>query len=345
MSQQHQTNETAVLVIAFLTTLGLICGGAFLWFKNYRILSSSNGTTQQIEQPTGSKFTNISNVPNGLFNYGGSTTWATIRRDVDSVIQKDLPQFQLRYTDPISGAPGSSPGIKMVINGQLAFSQSSRQIKVEENSLAQQLGFKLEQIPVAIDGIAIAVHPSLKISGLTVAQLKDIYTGRINNWQQVGGSNLPITPYSRRLEDGGTIEFFHDNVLNKENFGANVQYVSTTTDGLRQLEKNKGGIYYASAPEVVGQCQIRPLAIGRQVSELIPPYNLPLVPPSECPAKRNQINVDVFKTDKYPITRRLFVIVKQNNQTDQQAGMAYANMLLTEQGQQLISKTGFVRIR
>lgn len=343
MSQEHQTNETAVLIIAFLTTLGLVCGGAFLWFKNPRI-ASQNESTQKI-QSTGTRFTTITNVPTGLFNYGGSTTWATIRRDIDSVIQKELPQFRLRYTDPTTGAPGSSPGIKMVINGQLSFSQSSRQIKAEEQFEAQQLGFMLEQIPVAIDGIAIAVHPSLKIPGLTLAQLKDIYTGKINNWQQVGGPNLAITPLSRRLEDGGTIEFFHENVLNKQNFGTNVQYVSTTTDGLRQLERNKGGIYYASAPEVVEQCQIRPLPIGRQTSELIAPYKEPLIPREKCPSKRNQINIDAFKTDKYPITRRLFVIVKQNKQSDQEAGMAYANLLLTEQGQELISKTGFVRIK
>lgn len=343
MSQEHQTNETAVLIIAFLTTLGLVCGGAFLWFKNPRT-ASQNESTQKI-QSTGTRFTTITNVPTGLFNYGGSTTWATIRRDIDSVIQKELPQFRLRYTDPTTGAPGSSPGIKMVINGQLSFSQSSRQIKAEEQFEAQQLGFMLEQIPVAIDGIAIAVHPSLKIPGLTLAQLKDIYTGKINNWQQVGGPNLAITPLSRRLEDGGTIEFFHENVLNKQNFGTNVQYVSTTTDGLRQLERNKGGIYYASAPEVVEQCQIRPLPIGRQTSELIAPYKEPLIPREKCPSKRNQINIDAFKTDKYPITRRLFVIVKQNKQSDQEAGMAYANLLLTEQGQELISKTGFVRIK
>ncbi|OKH55768.1 phosphate ABC transporter substrate-binding protein [Calothrix sp. HK-06] len=343
MSQEHQRNETAVLIISFLTTLGLVCGGAFLWFKNSRIVSQ-NGSTQQI-QSTGTQFTSVTNVPTGLFNYGGSTTWATIRRDIDSVIQKELPQFRLRYTDPTTGAPGSSPGIKMVINGQLSFSQSSRQIKAEEQKEALKLGFMLEQIPVAIDGIAIAVHPGLKIPGLTVAQLKDIYTGKINNWQQVGGPNLPITPYSRRLEDGGTIEFFYDNVLNKQNFGANVQYVSTTTDGLRQLERNEGGIYYASAPEVVGQCEIRPLPIGRQASEFIAPYKEPLIERSKCPSERNQINIDAFKTDKYPITRRLFVIVKQNKQSDQEAGIAYANLLLTEQGQELISKTGFVRIK
>ena len=44
------------------------------------------------------------------------------------------------------------------------------------------------------------------------------------------------------------------------------------------------------------------------------------------------------------MTRRLFVVVKQNGQIDEQAGLAYAKLLLTQEGQELISKAGFVRI-
>lgn len=71
----------------------------------------------------------------------------------------------------------------------------------------------------------------------------------------------------------------------------------------------------------------------------------PFVPPSECPTKRNQLNTQAFRSGDYAITRNLFVIVKQNSQTDQQAGVAYANWLLTPQGQELIQKAGFVRIK
>lgn len=77
----------------------------------------------------------------------------------------------------------------------------------------------------------------------------------------------------------------------------------------------------------------------------MPPYQEPFVPPSECPNKRNQLNSQAFRSGDYAITRNLFVIVKQNNQTDQQAGVAYANWLLTPQGQELIEKAGFVRLK
>lgn len=148
-----------------------------------------------------------------------------------------------------------------------------------------------------------------------------------------------------RIEEGVTIEFFAENILEDQKFGTNVEFLSTTTQALQKVADNPGGIYYASAPEVVPQYTVKPLPIGRKPDSLIAPYQQPLVPSSQCPTKRNQLNVSAFQNGQYPITRRLFVIVKQNNQIDQQAGIAYANLLLTAQGQELIAKAGFVRIR
>ncbi len=341
-----QKNETPIIVLALLITLGLV-GGVYWWLaRSYGIrLGSFTNNQSQPNLESGEKtFKSIKNVPSGLFSYGGSTTWAPIRKEADSQIKTALPKFQLRYTNPTTGAPGSGTGIKMLLTNQLAFSQSSRAVKDKEYQQAQQRGFRLEEIPVAIDGIAIAVNPNLNIPGLTLTQLKDIYTGKITNWQEIGGENLPITPYSRSSE-GGTVEFFVNNILKKEEFGQNVEKITTTTESLRKVAQNRGSIYYASAPEVVGQCGIKPLPIGRTQSNLIPPYKQPYIPSSDCPQKRNQLNVDAFRSDEYPMTRRLFVVVKKNDQIDEQAGVAYANLLLTDEGQKLISKAGFVRLR
>ncbi|MEA5572209.1 PstS family phosphate ABC transporter substrate-binding protein [Calothrix sp. UHCC 0171] len=342
-----QKNEAAVLFLALLITLGLV-GGVYFWLagnSNVKFVSTTTNSSQQSSQPSEETLAQVQNVPSGLFRYGGSTTWAPIRKEVDSAIKTVLPKFQLSYTDPISRAPGSGTGIKMLLDNQLAFAQSSRALEPEEYQIAQQKGFTLKEIPVAIDGIAIAVHPDLNISSLTIQQIKKIYTGKITNWQEVGGSNLAIKAYSRRLEDGGTVEFFYQNVLDKEKFGSQVQFTPTTTTALRQVATNVGSIYYASAPEIVPQCTVKTIAIGRKPGEAVVPYQEPLVPRNQCPQKVNQLNQAAFQSGQYPITRRLFVIVKENSQIDQQAGEAYARLLLTDQGQELISKSGFVRIR
>ncbi|MDX2230124.1 MAG: PstS family phosphate ABC transporter substrate-binding protein [Leptolyngbyaceae cyanobacterium bins.349] len=344
-----QKSEIPALIMAFLVTVGLVSGG--IWWLMQALggglggLFSTNPSNSGATPTTAARFAEVQSVPSGLFNYGGSTTWAPIRRDVDAVIRADFPNFTLRYTDPITGTPGSSSGIRMLLEGQLALSQSSRPVKPEEYQQAQQRGFTLRQVPVAIEGIAIAVHPSLPIPGLNLTQLRDIYIGKVTNWNQVGGPDLPITPYSRRVQDGGTVEFFVENVLSNQAFGGNVQTVYSTTDALRKLSNNPGGIYYGSAPEVVPQCTVKPIAIARQGTAYVPPYQEPLVPSTACPAERNQFNYEAFKTGTYPITRQLSVVIKQNGQPEQQAGEAYANLLLTNQGQELIDNAGFVRIR
>lgn len=343
-----QKNETTVLVLTFLITIGLVGAGVW-WFIQRSGTGVGNLTPNQSDRSqqlnSVETFARVENVPEGLFNYGGSTTWAPLRKEVDPLIQAVWPQFQLRYTSPVAEAPGSGTGIKMLLNNQLAFSQSSRPIDNEEYQQASQRGFKLKEIPVAIDGIAIAANPNLNVPGLTVAQLKDIYTGKLTNWNQVGGPNLPITPYSRRKEDGGTVEFFVENILGDEEFGTNVEFIPTTTQALREVGNNPGGIYYASAPEVVPQCSVKTLPLGREANELVPPYQEPFVPLSQCPSQRNQLNSEAFKQGQYPITRRLFVIIKQNGQVDEQAGEAYAKLLLTAQGQELIGQAGFIGIR
>ncbi|MEA5617660.1 substrate-binding domain-containing protein [Cronbergia sp. UHCC 0137] len=297
---------------------------------------------------TAIKFSDVRNIPTGTFNYGGSTTWATIRRDVDSVIQNYIPQYRLNYVNPpnisINNTPGSATGIRMLIDGKLNFSQSSRPLKPDEKEQAKKKRLTLKQVNIGMDGIVFAVNPKLKIQGLTINDLKNIYSGKINNWKQLGGQNLKITPYSRRAEDGGSVDFMIKDVLKINKFGENVKFVEDTTNGLRKLYLDRGGIYYASAPEVVNQCPIKPLKIGLEKNKLISPYKLPLVPPNECPRRRNALDTEVFVSGKYPIKRQLFVIINQNGKLQQKAGETYAKFLLTEQGQNLISKAGFIRL-
>lgn len=360
-----QKNDTTALILAFLVTAGLI-GGGFWWFtqrsgsdlsnllpKNTNSSSDSSDGGKPSESPTGDPnaqanpssaegFSGVQKIPSGLFSYGGSTTWAPIRLLVDPVIQSVRPEFRLRYIDPISGAPGSGTGIRMLLQDGLAFAQSSRPVSDQENQMAEQRGFKLKQIPVAIDGIAIAVNPSLNIPGLTINQIKAIYSGNVTNWNQVGGPNLAIQPFERPATAGaGTIEV----LLGDRKPGANVQDVATTTAGLRKLATNPGGVYFSTATELVPQCTVKPVPIGRQPGQFVPPYQEPLVAPASCPGQRNKINTSAFQSGQYPLTRNLFVIVKQNGAAEQQAGEAYANFLLTPQGQDLLAKAGFVRVR
>ncbi|MBD1844220.1 substrate-binding domain-containing protein [Cyanobacteria bacterium FACHB-63] len=331
-----QKNETPALILSFLVVAGILGGGVW-WLSrslNFNPIAPPQQTTDALS------FSAVQNIPTGLFNYGGSTTWAPIRRDIDPALQIVWTNFKLRYTNPIQGTPGSGTGIQMLIDNQLAFAQSSRPVKDTEYQAAKQKGFNLKEIPIAIDAIAIAVNPKLALKGLTVEQLAQIYAGKITNWNQVGGENLAIVPLSRRPEESGTIEFFVENVMQNQPLGNTVRYIGSTTEALREIANNPGAIYYASAPEIVPQCTIKAIPIGKTPEELISPYQDP-----QAACQRRSLKIEAFQSGQYPITRRLFVIVKQNGQVDEQAGDAYAKLLLTNQGQDLIEKSGFVRLR
>ena len=289
-------------------------------------------------------FKDVEDTPTGLFYYGGSTSWAPIRAQVDSLIQAHKPEFKLSYHQHPVLIPNSGLGIEMLLNNQLTIAQSSRPLKVQEYQLAQEQNLILQQIPIAIDGIVIGVHPSLNIPGLTLAQLQDIYTGKITNWQQVGGPNLEIIPYSKSPYLSGTAEFFVKYVMNKKILGSNVRLVRSVTEGLQDVASQQGSIFYASASEIVGQCTVKPLPIGDNQNNLIPPYIEPLVSPEQCPQRRNQINHQAFQAEQYPLIRHLYLIIKQNGEVEEQAGLAYAKMLLSEQGQKLIKKAGYVPV-
>ncbi|MDJ0705881.1 MAG: substrate-binding domain-containing protein [Leptolyngbyaceae cyanobacterium MO_188.B28] len=292
-----------------------------------------------------SRFTEVDDVPAGLFSYGGSTTWDPLRVKGEPLIETAWPDFQLRYMPPVVGFPGSDTSIRMLLDGQLAFALSSRPLNPEEHEEAKQRGVRLEQIAVAIADIAIAVNPDLDIPGLTIDTLRGIYTGRITNWSQVNGPDVPIMPYSRSPEVGGTPTSFIETVLVNEELGSKVELVDDTTEGLRKVADNLGGIYYASFPEVLPQCSTKPIPIARNSNEsFVPSYQEPLVLPEACPDQRNQLNFEAVKSGDYPLSRRLFVIVKKDGKIDQQVGEAYARLILTDQGQQLVREVGFVNL-
>ncbi|MEM7792857.1 MAG: PstS family phosphate ABC transporter substrate-binding protein [Cyanobacteria bacterium P01_C01_bin.118] len=357
MTQRQQGNG---LLMISLAGLGLVAGifGLVAWLVGGGSLSESTPSSDPNERlanklvapsapPVSTEqLTAVQSVPQGLFNYGGSTTWIPVHETVNDAIANAFPE-QLRYTLPSTEAPGSGTGIKMLLDGQLSFSESSRPLKDEEFASAEQRGFKLEQIATALDGIALAVHPELGVDGLTIEQVQAIYTSTVTNWSELGGPDLPITAYSRSPEAAGTAEYFLESIVNAETYGADVVFVDNTTIGVRQTLNDRGGIYYASAPEIVNQCSIYaiPVASKDSPNTFVSPFADTWRTGQDCLNQANTMNKSAFRNGDYPLTRRLFVVVKADGSTDEAAGRAYVNMLLSSEGQDLIEDAGFIGIR
>jgi phosphate transport system substrate-binding protein len=365
----HSFNTTILIIISGLALLGAVGAGTFFLKAQPDIINlrqqpsdrpMADGTTQRSVNPdrltgvgigggqlqgatvqTYRRYADIPNVPKGVFNYGGSTTFAPLRLpNIVQPIKATFPSLQLQYTEPTMGKPGSTEGIQMLIEGQLSFAQSSRGIKAQEFTQAKLKGYVLEEVPVAIDGIALYIHPEIVnkgLKGLTLAQVSDIFTGKVKNWKNVGGPDLKIIPISRNAQSGGTVDFFSENVLQKRPFGAVLREVRDTTEGLRIVATTPGAVGYATAAEIVGQRMIRAVSIAKNSDQNF-------ISPCEDLACTT-VNTQAFGDASYPIIRRLFVVIKRDQKLDEQAGVAYANLLLSDEGQASVRQAGFVPIR
>ncbi|MEA5596926.1 substrate-binding domain-containing protein [Rivularia sp. UHCC 0363] len=357
----NQANQKPNIKLKPLILTGLAVGGIAILAWNIFLKPTQPQTfVDSPDKSTQTTFSSIT-VPSGIFRYGGSTTWDPLRQIVEPEILATHPNFKLIN----QGAIGSEASIEKLLddkleNGNLDFALSSRDLEQSETQ-SKQDNFKLKQIPVAMDGIAIAVNPKLQIAGLTIENLKDIYTGKVTNWKQVGGADLLIVPYSRNPNRGGTPKFFADEVLKNEGFGKNIQFKIETSEALRMVEDNLGGIYYASAPEIVPQCRVRTLPIGQTSDNFVSLYKKPFISPEKCEEDKklnqiNQVNIGEL-TSNYPrhLTRKLYVIYKHTDSRHQEpdlqqesnaekAGKAYANLLKTDEAKELMKKAGFAPI-
>ncbi len=151
---------------------------------------------------------------------------------------------------------GSGVGIAALINGGTDICEASRPMKpVEKNQVRNRHGKEVKEMSVALDGVAIYVSESNPIQSITELQLKDIYTGKITNWREVGGKDARIVAYGRE-NSSGTYQFFKEHVLNNEDFAREVQTLPGTGAIVNAVSKDPasigyGGIAYASGIRVV----------------------------------------------------------------------------------------------
>ena len=326
----------------------LISGGlGLLWRRNSASLQQeTNSAITETEAEEAKTYksglqlkeslTEVTDVPQGVFYYGGAMASAGIRsQNTLTQIAKAQPQFQLTYEDPLVDPPDSGTGIQMVIDGTISFAESFRPLKQSEYDLASSRGFQLKQIPVATSAIAFYVNPGLDIPGLSLEQVEQIYSGRVTNWQQLGGPDLAIVPISQDPDAQASTSFLLQGMAGSgKKFGNNVRVVRDTTSAIRQVAQTPGAIGYGAQPLVINQSTVKSIGLAKRGSQ---DYILP--------AKEGKINKQAVLDGSYPLIRRIFVILREDGEIDELAGRAYANLLLSKQGQALVDRAGYLPIR
>ena len=206
---------------------------------------------------------------------------------------------------------GSSAGIKNAIDGTSQIGMASRDLKDEEKAA----GFKETQI--AIDGIAVITNKNNTVKDLTLAQVRDIYTGKITNWKEVGGSDAPIVVVSR--EDGsGTRDGFQENVgFESEELIKDAQISDGSGNIKSTIEGNENAIGYISFGYV--DDNVNTLKIDGV-----------------------ELTAENVKNDTYSIARPFLFVNKEGNVSE--AGTKFIDYILSDEGQKVVEQEGYISV-
>jgi phosphate transport system substrate-binding protein len=217
---------------------------------------------------------------------------------------------------------GSGTGIAALINGTTEICMASRPMKEDEKrKLRDRYQTMGNEIAVAKDGLSIYLNDQSPVKELSFEQLRDIYTGKISNWQQVGGPAAQIVLYGRE-NSSGTYVYFKDNVLRGADFSPRCQTLPGTAAVVNAVAKDANGIGYGGAAYAKG---VRDCAVRRDAKS-------PAVMPSGA----------TVKDGSYPVARELYLYTRT---APTGLARAFIDFALSSEGQKLVTTVGYYPVR
>ncbi len=221
----------------------------------------------------------------------------------------------------VSGG-GTGTGIAALINKQIEMADASRPIKAQEVDDARANGVDPVEWKVAVDGIAVIVHPSNPVTTLTVTQLKAIYNGSYRNWQNVGGKDAPIVTYGRQ-SNSGTYIYWQEHILKNQKYRTDMQSLNGNSDIADAVARDPNAIGYVGVA----------YAAARKGEVKILPIQAKADQPFFEPTPENISN------GNYPISRYLFIYT---NGVPSGGVREYLKFILSDEGQRLSEEVEYI---
>lgn len=210
---------------------------------------------------------------------------------------------------------GSGDGAEALVNGACDIANMSRMMKPEEFRNAVENGVYPIAHVVAMDGIAVVVHPSNPINGLSLKQIRQIYTGQVTNWKEPGGPDREIVKISRD-SSSGTYEVFGEIALHGQSIRG-AEYVQSNGQVRARV---------SSTPAAIGY-------VGLGYVEGVKPVDVNGVTP----------NMKTVGSGRYPIARPLFLWTDGYPELGSHVH-GLVTLHLTPTGQEIIKGVGFVPV-
>ena len=241
-------------------------------------------------------------------------------------------RYQVEHPDvslSVTGG-GSGTGIAALVNGTVDIANASRAMKSEEKQQAEANGIPPVEFTVARDAIAVIVNPENPVRQLTLQQISDIYSGRFNNWSEVGGDDRPIVRLSRET-NSGTHVYFLETVLrlgdktNPTLFSTDTLLLPSSEGIINEVRQNPNAIGYDGLGYVPRDLMNSVIAVARDASG---PYVIP--------------SISTVNDNSYPVARDLYMYT-----AGEPAGAIkdYLNWILSPEAQAIVADLGFVPIK
>jgi phosphate transport system substrate-binding protein len=233
------------------------------------------------------------------------------------------PEVQVAVT-----GGGSGTGITALANNTVDIANASRTIKPEEIATMKASGIDPVEFVVARDAIAVIVNLSNPVHELTLPQISDIYSGKINNWEEVGGEDRPIVRLSRET-NSGTHVYFLERVLRLGESGNKTLFAPDT-------------LLLPSSEGITAEVRDNPNAIGYDGLGYVTP-EVKVVKVADKPGGDYIYpSAETVTNQTYPIARDLYMYTAGEPQA---AEKAYIDWILSPQAQAIVEQLGFVPIK
>ncbi len=233
----------------------------------------------------------------------GSTSVMPFIEKLSEHFMVDRPLFRIN----VQGG-GSTAGIQACFNKTIEIGMSSRQLKQEEKVL--------KEIIICYDGISVVVHPKNPIRELTLKQIRDIFSGKIKNWKELGWIDRKIDAITRE-EGSGTRGSFEDLIMKNEEINDSIMVQDSNGSVKEIVATDPYAIAYISLGLVDNR--VRALSIDGVAASLL--------------------NI---KTKKYKIVRPFLFIT---NGTPNEFVQTFIDYVLSVDGQNIFKKEGLIGIK
>jgi phosphate transport system substrate-binding protein len=235
-----------------------------------------------------------------VVNIAGSTSVMPFTEKLAEHFMVERPTFIVNVQ---SG--GSTAGIQACMNNTVEIGMSSRELKADEK--------KLSEITICLDGIAMVVHPENPVTSLTLSQVRDIFSGAVRNWKDMGWVDRRIDAVTRE-EGSGTRGAFEELVMNKQEIDEGIM-VQDSNGSVKEV--------VATDPYAIGY-----VSLG-MVDERVSAVTIDGIKPTTAAIKNKQ----------YKIVRPFLYLINGTPTEDAQAFIVY---VLSKYGQVLLKKEGLI---